>query len=227
MGDVVGILPAAGVAARLNGIPKFLMPIDSVGTTLLDHHVNLLLQSVSRVLIPVRPENARFVGRFASDSRVVVTALETQSMADTVGRCAAAMTGDSEVLLGMPDTYFSDRNSYAKMLSNTYPHSSFVMGAWKISPEQRGSLGQIHVGPNGLVTSVIDKDPNCKFDRAWGILRLPASALADGLEKFETIGDLFTQRVEMGETTYCHEMDGRYIDCGTFGGLKDLYSTLT
>ena len=194
----LGVLPAAGLAERLNGLPKFLLPLDARGRTLLDFHVELMLEVLTHVLIPVRPENARYLTKYATVERVSILAMETRSLADTIYRCARNLSPDDDLVLGMPDTYFSEANPYAFMTQEHLSHGSFVMGAWSWEEVHRGNLGQIQISASNQVTAVIDKDPLCNFKHVWGLLRFPATAALNSLREKETIGDLFSERAANG-----------------------------
>ena len=51
-----GLIPASGAAARMRGIPKFLLPCDEDYLTLLERHVSKMLEHCQMVWIPTRPE---------------------------------------------------------------------------------------------------------------------------------------------------------------------------
>jgi len=55
------ILPAAGLASRMRGIPKFLLPIDKAYISLLEVHISNLSDICERIYLPTRPELAPII----------------------------------------------------------------------------------------------------------------------------------------------------------------------
>jgi len=50
------ILPAAGLATRMHGIPKFLLPSSEEYDSLIGLHIDNLIKHCERIWIPTRPE---------------------------------------------------------------------------------------------------------------------------------------------------------------------------
>ncbi|MDR9397128.1 hypothetical protein, partial [Pontimonas sp.] len=82
----IGLLPSSGTASRMNGIPKFLLPVSEDLQCLLDYHVRLMQPTVEKIIIPTRSEWVDVVRSFDFGSHVEVIELNTQTMAETLRR---------------------------------------------------------------------------------------------------------------------------------------------
>ena len=95
---IVGILPAAGTAARMSGLPKFLLPIP--GTTLIGWHCQRLQAAgVEELLLGYSDSTALLLHRNAPPGAMLYNGGNT--LAHTVNN-ARLIAGDSAVVFGMP-----------------------------------------------------------------------------------------------------------------------------
>jgi hypothetical protein len=215
---MIGILPAAGTATRLGGLPKFLLPVTSSEDTLLRRHIEALRGSVDQVLIPTRPENAMLIAPYIDDL-VTVLVMETQTMSETVCRALSWVDG-SGFLLGMPDTFFTRSNPYLKIAESLSPGIDMVLAAWAIAPDQRGQLGQIDISANGNVLDSVDKDPECTFRYFWGAMGFQKRVLADIDPGTAHVGYSIRSLLDRGGNVLAVVQEGRYIDSGTPQGFR-------
>lgn len=205
---VHAILPAAGLATRMRGLPKFALPVSAEYETLLERHVRSALEVVDTVWVPTRPEHVALVRGIVPDSRVVVIGMEKQSMSETV-LTTAALSGADRYVLGMPDTYLLGESPYPYLAGSS---TTLALAAWPIRENQRGKLGQLGV-TNGLVTDVVDKDPRCQHDLAWGAVGFHRSFLDHVVATEPHIGYAIPKLITTGVPVLT--MSGEYYDCGT------------
>ena len=211
---VDGILPAAGLATRMRGLPKFLLPCDDEYTTLIEKHVTNLLITCETVWIPTRPEQTILLETLGlSSDRVVVVPMTTKTMTQTVLRLAK-VSGAPRFVLVMPDTYFFGEQPY-EYLANS--KNELNLACWDIRPEQRGKLGQVLIenGNKGVILDSKDKDRDCQFPHSWGAMAFDRSILDLADENMPHTGYLIEPALLAGKTVEGSVMDGRYFDCGT------------
>lgn len=104
--DVTGILPASGKAERLRGFPIFPIPSNAENETLLEFHVDEMLQVCSHAIVPTKPDYSGILNRLLEGRRSVTTlALETSTMSETVIR-ADELVKTTRSIVGMPDIFF-------------------------------------------------------------------------------------------------------------------------
>ena len=103
------LIPAAGLATRMRGLPKFLLPIDDKYTTLLENHIILALreiESLERIFIATRPDLVSLIKSLNIEyPDLSVIEMETSSMNETILRLLEYSTSEYFQLI-MPDTFF-------------------------------------------------------------------------------------------------------------------------
>ncbi len=208
------ILPTAGKATRMRGLPKFLLPAGPDFLTLRERHITELLEYCETVWIPTRPEQTILLDtlRLSSD-RVVVVPMSTSTMTETVLRIGAISAAD-RFLMVMPDTYFAGEKPYDYLANSQYPIS---LATWRIRTDQLGKLGQVKLSetPEGLITHSEDKNPLCEYPHAWGAMSFTKQTLSFGKPDMPHTGYLLPELLDAGIEIHAREMDGAYFDCGT------------
>lgn len=215
------ILPAAGLASRMRGLPKFMLPCSDDYETLLERHVINLLPLVDKIWIPTRPEYANLILRLGFDAKVIIQVMETRNMSETVIEVASAAKADNFVLC-MPDTYF-----YGDLPYETLSKSKEILhlSLFKIRNDQKGKLGQILLSNQGTVIDSIDKDENCDYELAWGAMSFSNDfvkllnpdephvgyAIPRCIDKFRVKGTV---------------LNSEYFDCGTPSEYLKLLKTI-
>jgi hypothetical protein len=212
------ILPAAGLATRMRGLPKFALPCSTEYQTLLERHVQTLLEVAETVWIPTRPWAVSLVTNIAAHDRVVVTGVETSTMSETVLR-TASLSGADRFILGMPDTYFFGEQPYTRLAQTGAP---LALAAWNIRDEQRGKLGQLDLSPEGQLLSVRDKDPLCSFPLAWGAMAFERDFLRLLDVSMPHVGYGIPPAIASDMAVEVLAISGDYYDCGTPSEYFDL-----
>jgi hypothetical protein len=211
---VDGILPAAGLATRMRGLPKFLLPCDDHYTTLIEKHLSSMLETCETVWIPTRPEQTILLESLGlSSDRVVVVPMTTQTMTQTILRLTN-ISGAPRFVMVMPDTYFLGEQPY-EYLANS--KNNLNLACWGIRPEQRGKLGQVLIdGENeGPILDTKDKEPDCTFPNSWGAMGFDRSLLDLADAGMPHTGYLTKPALLAGMSVEGRVMNGMYFDCGT------------
>lgn len=216
-----GLLPIAGQASRLGGLPKFLLPISDSGTSLLAWHIRQLGTLVDEILLPTRPVFIPVLETLSLGSNIHLMPMETASLSETVKNCETILKG-ADVLFGMPDTYFDGGSPYLELSKR--PSGSLSVATWKTRPNQVGSVGSTQISGD-RVLKIVDKDPNQDFGFHWGALRFSFSDLAHLNPNSETVGDMVQNSIDTGRLVTNTAIEGRYFDCGTLSGYKELLNT--
>ena len=216
--ELSAILPASGLATRMRGLPKFLLPCDEEYVSLLERHVEELLKVCDTIWIPVRPDLSHLVESLGlASERVVIVSMNTSSMTETVRR-VVELSSSPKFLIVMPDTYFFGELPYSALAKST---SDLHLACWRIREEQFGKLGQVdlvdskHGGVDKLVVSSRDKDPNCRFIHSWGAMSFKRNVFKLALDSMPHTGYLIEPALQNGLNVSADVMDGLYFDCGT------------
>lgn len=207
------IVPAAGLATRMRGIPKFLLPCDDKYTTLIELHIQNLLEKCETVWIPTRPELVHLLDSLNLPAeRVVLLPMTTENMTQTVSR-VVSIARASEYLLVMPDTFFSGESPYTS--SVTLEDALVHLYCWKIREDQKGKLGQVDADASGLVLDMQDKNPDCNFPISWGALMFRSELINFSQSHEPHIGYSVKNALREGMKITSETSSGKYFDCGT------------
>ena len=218
---MIGVLPASGSATRLNGLPKFILPIED-GQSLLQWHVKLMSSACTSVTVLTRQCWIPLVQDLKLDATLVQK--EPSTMADAVLHVVHNQSQD--VVIGMPDVYIhnSRDNFYKKLVEG---HGDIVLATWDFIPEtMNGKVGQVLADNVGNVLSVVDKDFDCGYPEMWGaiLFRNSSTSLIDpaGGSVISRINQWIAEGVKVTRV----KMSGEYIDAGTIEGLIRMYTTI-
>jgi hypothetical protein len=205
------LIPAAGLATRMRGIPKFLLPCDNSYTTLIELHISQLLEQCETIWIPTRPELVLLLDSIGlAQDRVVILPMQTENMTQTVQK-VLQISKQEHFQLVMPDTFFFGEKPYALL----DPEPAIAdLACWKIRDDQKGKLGQVLISDN-KVQEMKDKDPDCLFEHSWGALSFSRKLLSFANTTDPHIGYAVRSALSSGMTISAKVMSGEYYDCGT------------
>lgn len=221
---MIGLLPAAGSATRMGGLPKFLLPVGDFDDTLMKRHIDHMLAVTDKIVISTRPENATLLKPYLS-GRVYLMVDDTKTMSETVIRMMSLVENDS-YLLGMPDTYFLGEQPYAKVAESLHGSVEMTLGIWTIREEQKGQLGQVEVDSDWNVIGSMDKNPVCDFEYSWGVMAFKPSILRHLDITDPHVGYAIPRLITSGsQVVGCH-VTGEYVDCGTPNEFRRLLAEL-
>lgn len=211
----IGLLPASGSATRLNGIPKFLLPVP--GGTLLTWHVHQMLEVCDEVRVSTRKAWLPLLETIKLPSKVKVYELEPSTFSDALYK----MSSEGRLLIGMPDTYIkgATENIYKKLLESD---GDMVLAGLECPTYLYGSVGQFTTDDSGRVLDVKDKEPGCSYPNMWGAVLINQGGIN---RSFDNPSFQAMDWIEKGKDVTSVKIRGQYIDAGTFDGLNHLYSS--
>jgi dTDP-glucose pyrophosphorylase len=210
---MIGLIPAAGQATRIHGLPKFLLPVPE------GHLLGLVCQrmteaGVGEVQIGTGDANFALVCRCAP-SNAGVYVVNSATMSETLLAARRYINIDQNILFAMPDTYWTDEQALAKLAVYVSEFGADVaVGAWRIRPDQRGKLGQLDMR-GGRVTRVIDKNPTCPSEWAWGAIAWRPAFWQFIRPDMPHVGYALQPAIDAGLNVRAVPMTGSYFDCGT------------
>jgi hypothetical protein len=216
---IIGILPASGKASRVGGIPKFCLPI-SDERCLLQWHVDQMLEVCDEVRVSTKSEWVPIIQNMNMNIKLI--ALEPSTMSHAV----KFLVGDHNdtVLIGMPDTYIhnTEKNIYKEMINVP---GDLVIGTWECDDNLRGRVGQILLSGNKIIASS-DKSPDCEYPHMWGTMMFRKNLVRYIDPDLEHPGKQIQEWIDMNLEIRSSSSGGKYMDIGTFLGLKQLYKEM-
>jgi NDP-sugar pyrophosphorylase family protein len=217
-----GILPAAGLASRMRGIPKFLLPCNNEYLTLIESHLNQMLKYCNNIWIATRPDLVMLLDSInLSNERVFIIPVVSENMNQTVNRILEISNAEKFQLI-MPDTFFTGELPYEKLVKSFSENSIAHLALWKIREEQKGKLGQVSINNAGKVIDIIDKKNNCDYEYSWGAISFNRKLSKYISQRDPHVGYAISEAVINEEEINGTLINGQYFDCGTPSEYLDL-----
>jgi hypothetical protein len=215
----IGLLPASGSAKRLGGLPKFSLPVNET-SSLLEYHVRLMEEVCDEIRISTRLDWLPILSNMKLNNATIVE-YEPSTMLDATERLAKI--GGEEFIVGMPDTFFLNfhENPYASLAKCD---KDLALGLWDCDESLRGKVGQVRIETQGRVAEIVDKSSSCTFPDMWGAFKFNAKYSFD--LSLENPSLQFQKWIDNGEYLESCRIQGRYMDAGSFAGVKELYKAL-
>jgi hypothetical protein len=221
----LAVIPAAGRAVRLNGLPKFLLPIGP-SQSLLSYHVKMASEYADLVVIGTRPEFSSLVLELSRDFGAKTCVVDTNTLTETIFEISRGLNPRT-LTIHLPDTFVGDENVYARLESAAHSKEESGLALWRSSESQRGLLGQVEIQEHENVSRVlriVDKDPNFFTGYHWGSISFFQPDI-DKWDKAEaTIGNVAAKLISNGEKFFSILSESTYIDLGTLNSLKEFYT---
>jgi hypothetical protein len=175
---------------------------------------------VQRIVVVTRERWVPMVSELNHEITIVIR--EPSTMSDAV-RLVTDKFFDKNYLVGMPDTYFSGENPYAK-LNDLAQDIEVGLACWKISDELKGRVGQVDFNNStGVVYGMEDKKSNCPFDYMWGAMRISYETMKKIVIDNPHPGiDVANMMNSKGIKPKATLVQGRYFDVGTLSGYREL-----
>lgn len=214
------IIPAAGSATRMGGIPKFLLPVGSSGKPLLKSHLEMSHGANLESVVMLHPTLFEFGKELIGSwnfPNVRVFSVESATMTKTVKEAIRlSKTKENIFSISMPDTFFSNPDSFRGSFLLDLRRKAPSLALWRIREDQAGKLGQVLINrDSGLVLDMIDKDPNCAYEHIWGMMAVNRELILKFNENDPHTGISLKESLKLGVDISWVETPGDYLDCGT------------
>jgi len=233
----VGIIPAAGTAARMRGIPKAFLPIPD-DTTLMGsviQRMNVVTDNV--VCIPNRNLLSASYGSVSGCRFMYTYPVETKTMSETVLSVRESCQ-DDDVLFGMCDTYIEDADCFRKLAACLQDGADVAVACFHARKGQHTEGGMVQfvdealtfadgVSGNYPVFEIYDKPINRVSNWIWGALAWKPVFWQHILATDAHVGFGVQRAVDSGLDVRAVKMDGGFWDCGTSSRYFALINFLT
>ena len=214
------IIPAAGSATRIGGLPKYLLPVGKFALPLLFFHIKMAINCNYPVLIAVHPSMHEYVSELCSSWGFIdaeVISIHSKTMTETCLLMTSNLSESATVSVSMPDTFFTRMRNIDTFMPLTELHTlAPSLALWKIQTFQMGKLGQVEIDVFATkVVRLIDKDLSCSFENSWGMVALPLSLMRTFSILDPHLGISLAKLVPDSLSLNYLEIPGKYFDCGT------------
>jgi dTDP-glucose pyrophosphorylase len=208
---MIGIIPAAGSASRLFGVPKMLLPTPR--GVLIDILAERMAASCDHLYTGTRSGLfGMLAGRLSTDAHTVYLA-NTATMSQTV-KLAERHAADQPVAFGMPDTWFEDEAAFVKLAATLDAGADVAVGVFRVRHGQHRRGGMVDIDGD-RVREVVDKPQDSSLAWIWGVLawRPTFWPLIDPATPH--VGYALPAAIRAGLDVRAVILNGPYWDCGT------------
>jgi dTDP-glucose pyrophosphorylase len=214
---IVGVIPAAGHATRLQPLEgsKEVLPVR--GRPVMDYVVDRMRRAgCDELRVVTRPDKSDVVAHAEALGAVVVLARP----ATTSESFVAGMGGlapDDVVLIGWPDTLWEPEDGYVPLVAAVHDGSEIALGLFQTPDLQRSDV--LSFDASGRVTGVHIKPADPPSTWIWGCAAARRRAL-EGLEHEEWPGSFFDVQCRRGVELHAVRLSSVWLDIGTKDALE-------
>ncbi|MGH2756272.1 MAG: nucleotidyltransferase family protein [Actinomycetota bacterium] len=210
---LIGIVPAAGYAARLPGLrcSKEALPVG--GRPVIEHLLERMsIAGCSDIRVVTRPEKVDVIGIATRWGSKVVLARPPDVSASLLAGCDGARSNDV-ILFGFPDTVWEPLDGFRRLVAAMTDSIHVVLGLFRWDEADRGDV--VRLDPSGAIAGIEIKPPHPSSSLIWGCAALRADQLRTFRAGIEP-GDRFEQMNKQGILTGIRLSDD-FTDIGSPG----------
>jgi glucose-1-phosphate thymidylyltransferase len=213
---VIGVVPAAGNARRLQPLDGSKEVLIVSGRPVMDHVVERMrIAGCDDVVVVTRPEKDDVRERAEALGARVVLARPADVSASVIAALHATGGGDI-VLLGFPDTIWFPIDGYVRLIEALEEPYAVALGLFESAEPERSDV--VAVRPTGEVVRVVVKPPRSGSRLIWGCAAASMPAL-DGLSSVPEPGRHWDWLASRGRVVGV-ELPGPFVDIGTPEALE-------
>jgi glucose-1-phosphate thymidylyltransferase len=205
---VVGLIPAAGLAERLQPLEGSKEMLSIGGRAVMDHLVERMREAADEIVVVTRPEKHDVI-EHAGELGLRVVEGEPTTVSESLRLALRDVDSDDTVLLGFPDTIWEPTDGFAQLLDPP-DGADIVLGVFESEEPGRSDVVVID---GDLIRAVDVKPRDPRSNLIWGCAAAEASALS-GLERHDQPGLLFDELAREGRVRAVR-FPGAMIDVGT------------
>jgi NDP-sugar pyrophosphorylase family protein len=213
----VGIVPAAGYAARLQPLDRSKEVLEVAGKPLIAHLVERMrIAGATEVRVVTRPEKTDVIAHAqALEAAVILGRPATINESFVAGM--AGLAPDDVVLLGFPDSLWEPPDGYRALLAAVEDGDEIALGLFD-APGVAGS-DYLVLDESGDIVGIDIKPEHPRSTFIWGCAAARVRAL-EGLERVEWPSQFMNaRRVEHADVRGIVLSDS-YVDIGTKESLR-------
>ena len=212
---MIGLLPAAGNATRIHGLPKYLLPVP--GGYLLQQHIQgMQAMGCSLIMTMVNDTNAKIL-ECVTPSVNLYTAEHHDTMTQTVLSaldCMGEHRQNEPILFAMPDTYWQSPHVYLLLKRAVEDGADVAVALFKSRPKQHTQGGMCRI-EGTQVTEVIDKPAQSDLQYIWSALAWSPVFWSHLHPNDPHVGYGLSRAITAGLDVRAVVCEGEFWDCGT------------
>ena len=212
--EIVGVVPAAGYATRLQPLDcsKEVLPIN--GKPVMDYLVERMrVGGSTSVRIVTRAEKHDVIARSAELAAETVLA-DPDTVSDSILAGTAGLEDDDIVLIGFPDTLWEPEDGYVPLVRAVASGCEAALGLFRIAPSDLPRSDVVVFGPEDSIVGIDIKPPTPRSEWIWGIAAVRAATVAE-LGRADWPGGFFDLLCREGRNVRGFPLSDVWLDVGT------------
>jgi glucose-1-phosphate thymidylyltransferase len=214
---IVGVIPAAGYATRLQPLSgsKEMLPVQ--GRPVMDYVIGRMRRAgCTELRIVTRPEKEDVIAHAEELGASIVLAYPSTT-SESFAQGIAGLPPQEIVLLGWPDTIWEPEDGYCPLVRAVEGGQEIALGLFQTPDLERSDV--VNFDDAGRVTGIHIKPAKPPSSWIWGCAAARARALA-GLEREEWPGSFFDSLCKKGSELYSVRLSDVWLDIGTSEALE-------
>jgi len=214
---IVGILPAAGYAVRLQPLECSKEMLEIGGRPVIDYLVERMRAGGCEELrVVTRPEK-QDVREYAERIGASIVLRHTSTINESFAAGMEGLDPDDIVALGFPDSLWEPVDGYRRLVSAVAGGEEIALGLFEV-PGIEGS-DYLSLDPAGRIAHIEIKPLVPPSDWMWGAAAARVRALA-GLEREQWPSGYLNMLLRRGVELFGERLSGTYLDIGTRTSLE-------
>jgi glucose-1-phosphate thymidylyltransferase len=207
---VVGVIPAAGFATRLQPLAGSKEMLDVGGRPVVDYVVERMRSASADEIRVVTRRDKTDVVEHARELGLTTVEAEPATLADSILAGVDDLARDDVVLLGFPDSIWEPPSGYTALREELTAGVDVALAVFRSAEPERGDVVELE-GDRVLAVHVKPADP--PGDLIWGAAVAPAGVFAR-LNGHSEPGKLFDE-LARGGGVQAVRFPGEFLDIGT------------
>jgi glucose-1-phosphate thymidylyltransferase len=207
----IGIVPAAGMASRLQPLPHSKELLSVRGRPVMDWLVERMKAAAcTEIRVVTRPRKTDVAARAAALGATVVIG-EPDTVGRSVGLGLSGVPEEATVLLGFPDTLWEPPDGFVTLLGALQDGVDAVLGLFTTDEAERSDV--VVRASGDRVERILVKPREPPSNVIWGCAVARAAAIR-GIDAVEQPGELFDRLARRGRVRGVYLSDS-WLDIGT------------
>ncbi len=213
---VVGVIPAAGYATRLQPLPCSKEMLLIGGRPVMDFVVDRMRRTDCELRVVTRPEKQDVIAHAKELGARVVLGYPTTT-SESFAAAMGDLAPDDIVLIGWPDTLWEPEDAYVQLVEAVDQGHEIALGLFETPDLERSDV--VSFDEAGEITGVHIKPAEPPSTWIWGCAAARRHAL-DGLEREEWPGSFFDSQRKQGFELHAIRLSDVWLDIGTREALE-------
>jgi NDP-sugar pyrophosphorylase family protein len=174
-GEIVGLIPAAGYATRLQPLTHSKEVLEIGGRPVMSFLVDRMrIAGCSRIRVTTRPEKTDVVALARAEGMQVVLA-HPSSVSESIVAALDGLPDAAIAVAGFPDTIWEPVDAFSRLVEAVRARDRVVLGLF--ATEEPGRCDIVELSPDGKILRIEVKPEQPKTNVTWGIFGARVASL--------------------------------------------------